>query len=90
VPEQRVTIASAVGLHARPAATFVRAASRHSCDVQLGRPGGAFADAKSILAVLGLALTHGEEAVVRTDGDGGHEALAQLAATLSTDHDAVH
>jgi phosphocarrier protein HPr len=89
VPEQRVTIASAVGLHARPAAAFVQTASQHACDVRIGRPDGELADAKSILAVLSLALAHGEEAVVRTDGEGAQDALAQLTATLSTDHDLV-
>jgi phosphocarrier protein HPr len=90
VPEQRVTIASTVGLHARPAAAFVQAASEHACEVRIGRPEGELADAKSILEVLGLALGHGEEAVVRTEGDGDLEALAALTSALSTDLDAVH
>ncbi|QUH04137.1 HPr family phosphocarrier protein [Saccharopolyspora erythraea] len=88
--EQRVTIASTVGLHARPAAAFVQAASQHPCEVRIGRPDGELADAKSILAVLGLALAHGEEAVVRTDGEGDDAALTALTAALSVDHDAVH
>ncbi|MEV4649538.1 HPr family phosphocarrier protein [Saccharopolyspora sp. NPDC049357] len=90
MPEQRVTIASAVGLHARPAAAFVQAAGQHACDVRIGRPDGQLTDAKSLLSVLGLALAHGEEAIVRAEGDGAEEALVALSSTLQVDHDVVH
>ena len=49
-----VTIASSVGLHARPAALFVEAASNTGLDVEIARPGDDPVDATSILGVMAL------------------------------------
>lgn len=89
MPETRVKIASAVGLHARPAAAFVQAAAQQPCQVTIARDGSQPVDAKSILSVLSLALSHGEEAVLRTEGEAADTALAALAALLDKDLDAV-
>lgn len=89
MPETRVTIASEVGLHARPAAAFVQAAAKHPCRVSIGREAGALVNAKSMLAVLSLALKHGEDAVLRTEGAESDTALADLADLLARDLDAV-
>ena len=56
-----VTIASSVGLHARPAALFVEAASATGLDVEIGRPGEELVDATSILGVMALGAKHGED-----------------------------
>jgi len=84
MPEIRVKIASPVGLHARPASQFVKAAARHSGTVSIGRPGAEPVDARSMLSVLGLGILHGEEVVLRTDGDGAQEVLDELSTLLST------
>jgi phosphocarrier protein HPr len=89
VPQTQVTIASSVGLHARPAAAFVKAAARHPCQVAIGRADGELVDAKSMLRVLSLSLGHGEEAVLRTEGDAADAALAALADLLGRDLDAA-
>ena len=52
-----VTIASSVGLHARPAALFVEAASSSGLDVEIAKPGEDPVDATSILGILGTATT---------------------------------
>jgi phosphocarrier protein HPr len=44
-----VTIASSVGLHARPAALFVQLAGESGLDIEIGRPGEDAVDATSIL-----------------------------------------
>jgi phosphocarrier protein HPr len=88
MPEMRVRIASSVGLHARPAGIFVKAAARHSGPVSIGRPGTDLVDARSMLSVLSLAIGHGEEVVLRIDGDGADSALAELSDLLLTDLDA--
>ena len=49
-----VTIASSVGLHARPAALFVEAASSTGLDVEIAKPGEDPVDATSILGVMAL------------------------------------
>lgn len=82
--ERRVTVQSEAGLHARPAALFVQAATRASMDVSVGRPDSDPVNAKSILSVLGLDVRHGEEIVIAAEGDGADTALEELAATVTT------
>ncbi len=83
--QRTVTIASSVGLHARPAALFVEAASETGLDIEIGRPGEDPVDATSILGVMALGATHGEEVVLTAEGEGADEALVAL---LSRDLDA--
>lgn len=83
-----VSIASSVGLHARPAALFVEAASATGLDIEIGRPGEDGVDATSILGVMALGAKYGEEVVLSAEGDGADEALEQLVALLSRDLDA--
>ncbi|MFD2418630.1 HPr family phosphocarrier protein [Amycolatopsis pigmentata] len=87
MPEITVKVASSVGLHARPASLFVKAAAKHSGPVTIGRPGGTPVDARSMLSVLGLAIEHGEEVVLHTEGDDADKALAELSRLLVTDLD---
>ena len=86
--QRTVTIASSVGLHARPAALFVEKASATGLDVEIARPGEDPVDATSILGVMALGAKHGEEVVLTADGDGADAALDELVALLATDLDA--
>ncbi|MQA10625.1 MAG: HPr family phosphocarrier protein [Pseudonocardiaceae bacterium] len=85
MPEARVKIAAEVGLHARPAAVFVKTATKQGCGVSISRPGDDPVDATSILAVLGLAIGYDEEVLLRTEGEGAEVALAELTELLSRD-----
>jgi phosphocarrier protein HPr len=76
--ELTVTVPDGVGLHARPAAVFVRTAARAPIEVTVGRPGGEPVNAKSILSVLALDVRGGEEIVLRAVGDGADNVLAAL------------
>ncbi len=67
--ERTVDVPEGVGLHARPAAMFVKAAAAAGVPVTVEKPGGEAADARSILAVLSLDVRGGEQIVLRTDGD---------------------
>jgi phosphocarrier protein len=86
--QRTVTIASSVGLHARPAAIFVEKASSTGLDVEIARPGEDPVDATSILGVMALGAKHGEEVVLTADGDGADAALDELVELLATDLDA--
>lgn len=75
------------GLHARPAAVFVRAASAIPADVRVANvtTGSAEVSAKSILAVLGLGVSSGHRIRLRVEGEGEDEtgalgALVELVA----------
>jgi phosphocarrier protein HPr len=83
-----VTIASSVGLHARPAALFVEAATNTGLDVEISKDGDEPVDATSILGVMALGAKHGEEVTLTAEGDGADEALDSLVALLSRDLDA--
>jgi len=83
-----VTIASSVGLHARPASLFVEAAAESGLDVEIGRPGEDAVDATSILGVIALGAKHGEEVVLTAEGADADAVLDRLVALLSTDLDA--
>jgi phosphocarrier protein HPr len=82
--ERRVTVQTEAGLHARPAALFVQAATHAPMDVAVGRPDSDPVNAKSILSVLGLDVRRGEEIVITAEGDGAEKALDELAATVTT------
>lgn len=78
--ERKVTVAAEVGLHARPAAAFVRAASTVGIPVTVAKTGGLPVSAKSILSVLALDVRQGETIVIRAEGEGAEEVLDRLAA----------
>jgi phosphocarrier protein HPr len=82
MPEQQVTLTNEVGLHARPAAVFSKAAAGYSCTVTIAK-GAHEANAKSILAVLKIDATQGDVITIRTEGDGADEALNELVKLIS-------
>jgi phosphocarrier protein len=86
--QRTVTIASSVGLHARPAALFVEQASESGLDVEIGRPGEDPVDATSILGVMALGARHGEEVVLTAEGENADAVLDGLVDLLSRDLDA--
>jgi phosphocarrier protein HPr len=85
--ERTVTIASAHGLHARPASLFVQAVAGSGLPVELTK-GDKTLNAASILGVISLGIEHGDEVTLRAEGDNADAVLDELAAFLATDHDA--
>ena len=85
--EKTVTVASSVGLHARPASLFAQAAAKAGVPVQLTSAAGKSVNAASILGVLSLGIGHGEEVTLSAEGDGAEAALDTLAELLGTDLD---
>lgn len=83
--QRTVTVASRVGLHARPAAVFVKAASTATLPVTIAKEGKEPVNARSILAVLGLDVRGGEDVVLEADGDGAEAILEKLADLLTED-----
>lgn len=85
--ERTVTIASAHGLHARPASLFVQAVAKSGLAVELTK-GDTTLNAASILGVISLGIEHGDTVKLSADGDNADAILEDLAAFLATDHDA--
>lgn len=85
--ERTVTVASSVGLHARPASLFAQAAAKVGVPVTLTNAAGKSVNAASILGVLSLGIGHGETVTIAAEGDGADAALDTLAEVLNTDLD---
>lgn len=83
------TIASSVGLHARPAALFVQKASESGLVVEVGRPGEEPVNATSILGVMTLGAKQGEQVELTIpEGEHADAVLDELVILLETDLDA--
>lgn len=69
------------GLHARPAALFVRTAARFQASIRarnLSRDPEREVDVKSILSLMTLGVEQGHEILVRADGPDEEAAIAAL------------
>ncbi len=88
--QRSVVVASTVGLHARPAAIFVKAASEQPASVTIVKAGSDAdpVDASSILGIMTLGAEFGDEVILTSDGDGAEASLDALAALLAKDLDA--
>lgn len=82
MPTAEFTVTNKLGIHARPAAQFVKTASQYSCDIQVEKDDEQ-ADGKSIMGLMMLAAGHGSILTISTDGDDADEALAALGTLIS-------
>lgn len=82
MPDLRLTVIDPSGLHARPAARFVQAASRFASRIVI-RQDGREADAKSLIALLGLTIRPSTEITLSAEGPDAGDALAALTAELA-------
>ncbi len=70
------------GLHARPAAQFVKLAKGFGSSIEIIK-GERVADAKSMVKLMLLAVQEGEEILLRADGGDAQQALDGLVALVS-------
>jgi len=68
-------------LHARPAGALAVAAGKFAATVTVS-VGGKTVDAKSVLGVMGLGATSGQQVTVSADGPDAAEAVAALIAII--------
>ncbi len=76
-----MVVGGPVGLHARPAAEFVRLAERFKSRVRLGKD-GIWVNGKSILAILTLAAEAGSVVTLEVSGEDEAEAFVVLKEKL--------
>lgn len=81
--EVGVFLPAGVDLHARPAAEFVRTAMGFQASIVI-RFGEREADAKSLLAVLGLGAKAGSELSLRADGGDAVPAVEALRGCVAS------
>jgi len=77
--QRTVVITLRQGLHARPAALLARRAKSFGAQISLAAH-GRIADARSVVAIMALGVRHGDEVILRAEGN---EAAQALDATLA-------
>ena len=82
--ERRVEVRNRHGLHARPAAEFVKLASGFDAEVKVVKD-ELEVNGKSIMGVLMLAAEPGAELVLRAEGPDASEAVEALAGFVRDD-----
>jgi phosphocarrier protein HPr len=80
--EKDIPIINRLGLHARPAAMFVRIASRYRCDVWVAKEGEEV-NGKSIMGLMMLAAGQGSKLHVRCEGVDADRAMAELEELIN-------
>lgn len=84
MPEITLTVTHELGLHARPAALFVKTAGQFDADLRVSHD-ETEVNAKSILQVLTLGVEQDNEITVRAEGDGAEDALEALKTLVESD-----
>ncbi|HET7296172.1 MAG TPA: HPr family phosphocarrier protein [Gemmatimonadales bacterium] len=87
--ERSATIVNPLGMHARPAAEFVKVASRFQAAIQVSKDELAV-NGKSIMGVMMLAAECGSSLTIRADGDDAEQAMAALLALVADGFHEMH
>ena len=74
-------VANKLGIHARPAAMFVKTANRFSCDIFVEKDGEKV-NGKSIMGLMMLAAGPGSKLTVIAEGQDAPQALAELETLI--------
>jgi phosphocarrier protein HPr len=69
------------GIHARPAALFVKTASRFDAEIIVEK-GDNRVSGKSIMGLMTLEASKGSTLKITVDGEDGEEALAEIGALI--------
>ncbi|KUI24359.1 serine kinase [Mycobacterium sp. IS-1742] len=78
MPARTVTVGSAIGLHARPAAIIAEAVVTAGVPVTLSVAGGEPVDAGSALMIMTLGAGNGAEVTVESDDAAALDTVAGL------------
>jgi phosphocarrier protein HPr len=82
--ERETTVGPEAGLHARPAAQFVKTAKQFSSEIVVSK-GDKEANAKSSLKIMTLGARKGDTIVIRAEGDDAQDAVDVLTELISGD-----
>jgi phosphocarrier protein HPr len=80
--EKEVAIVNRLGLHARPAAMFVRIASRYRAEIWVAKEGEEV-NGKSIMGLMMLAAGQGSKLRLRCEGPDAEKAVAELEELIN-------
>ena len=74
---REMVVINKLGIHARPAAMFVKTANRFDCEVVVEKDGEKV-NGKSIMGLMMLAAGPGSKLTVRAEGDDAARAVNEL------------
>lgn len=81
MPTCELTIPNEEGLHARPAAKFVKLANRFSCEIWVEKDDEEI-NGKSIMGLMMLAAAQGTVIRVTAEGEDADAALAEIQSLV--------
>src|SRR5438045_9242107 len=81
--EKEIPIVNRLGLHARPAAMFVRIASRYRAEVWVAKESEEV-NGKSIMGLMMLAAGQGSKLRIRCEGPDAAKALQELEELINS------
>ena len=79
-------VSNKLGIHARPAALFVKTANRFSCDIFVEKDGEKV-KGKSIMGLMMLAAGPGSKVTVFAHGHDAHQALVEIETLINRKFD---
>jgi phosphocarrier protein len=79
-------VSNKLGIHARPAAMFVKTANRFSCDIFVEKDGEKV-NGKSIMGLMMLAAGPGSTVTVHAHGHDAPQALAEIETLMNRKFD---
>ena len=82
--EKETMVGPEAGLHARPAAQFVKMAKQFSSEITVIK-GEREANAKSSLKVMALGAKKGDRIIIRAEGEDSQEAVDTLVELISAE-----
>src|SRR3954466_10899156 len=83
---KELVVINKLGIHARPAALFVRTASKFACDIFVEKDGEKV-NGKSIMGLMMLAAGPGSRLIIYCEGDDCAEAMIELEALMKRKFD---
>ena len=83
---RELLVSNKLGIHARPAAMFVKTANRFTCNIFVEKDGEKV-NGKSIMGLMMLAAGPGTKLTVEADGQDATQALAELELLLKRKFD---
>jgi phosphocarrier protein len=84
--KREFVVLNKLGIHARPAAMFVRVANRFTCSILVERDGEQV-NGKSIMGLMMLAAGPGGKITVHCEGEDAHQALTDIEALIKRKFD---
>ncbi|HMP82208.1 MAG TPA: HPr family phosphocarrier protein [Verrucomicrobiota bacterium] len=83
---RELTVVNKLGIHARPAAMFVKTANRFTCEIHVEKDGEKV-NGKSIMGLMMLAAGPGSKLTVSAEGADAGKAIRELEELLKRKFD---